>query len=89
MGHSRTPTFRIEETCQTGTRLWQTSGSWEIRSIYRADGKPTRANLEKHVRAFELSTQQNGVNAHLGASIVRSAKIIRQSSGEIVATYAG
>ena len=64
---------------------------WLVRASgqFPGYGKPTNENLEKHVRAFEASTQEGGPNAHLGPTRVSKAKIIHQETGVVVAAYAG
>jgi hypothetical protein len=52
-------------------------------------GKPTAENLKAFVERFEASTKPGGCNDHLGLSIVTSAKIVRQATKEVLATYTG
>lgn len=40
-----------------------------------------------HVAVFEASTAPGGVNAHIGATKVVSAQIVRQSTNETLASY--
>jgi hypothetical protein len=55
----------------------------------KRNGRPTAANLAAYVASFEASTMPGGVNAHLGATRVASARIRRNTyAGDTVATYA-
>lgn len=85
MGRSTTPAYRYEMVTTGGS---QTPGAWYV-GRRCGHGSPTNVNLTKYVKAFEESTKQGGVNAHLGTTVVFSAKIIRQSTQEVVATYRG
>lgn len=82
MGHTTKPAYRVEYVVDRG--YW-TPCAWQT----KYDGRATAANLEKHVQAVEASTQPSGVNAHLGATKIHRARLIRQASGEIVAEYTG
>lgn len=86
MGRSYTPRY-VCEIVVPGT--YHTPMSWDVKSRYgaRGYGKPTDANLKKYVEGFEASTKPGGVNAHLGETIVTSARIIDQFEGGVVATY--
>jgi hypothetical protein len=81
MGRSITPTYRIE--FRLAGSYWTPSG-WNV----KRDGRPTDERLAQYVADLEASTREGGVNAHLGEQVVLSAKVVRQSSGEIVASYA-
>lgn len=82
MGRSTTPTFRCEMKISSGHC---TPMGWDTKHA----GRPSDATLKAHVEHFEASTKPGGVNDHIGATVVWSAKIIRQSTGETVATYQG
>jgi len=54
----------------------------------RRDGRPTDANLREYVLNFEASTQPDGVNFHLGVTVVPSASIrVNEYGGQIMAKY--
>jgi hypothetical protein len=81
MARDTSPTYVIEMTVP-GYRY--SPAPWNC----RRDGRPTAANLAKHVASFEASTQPGQCNAHLGATRVASAKIRRNMlAGDTVATY--
>ena len=80
MGRSTTPQFRIDYIVNRGT--W-TAGTWNSRQA----GRPTAANLAKYVALSEASTKPGGCNAHIGETVVLSAKITNQFTGEVRATY--
>lgn len=80
MSRSTTPTYRVE-TFTPG--VYSTPTGWPTKHC----GRPSDATLARYVADFEESCQPGGCNAHLGYRPVRSARIFRQSTGEIVATY--
>lgn len=85
---TRTPTYRLEMTDNKGSFAM----GWDVKAPkgvphYTADGKPTIANLERKIKAYEESTQPGGVNAHLGVCRVSKARIIRQATGEVMVEY--
>lgn len=84
MGRTTTPTFRLEvlESTNTG-RNYAFQSAWPTRHA----GRPTDATLAAHVQVHEASTRPGGVNEHLGASTVTRARVIRQSTGDVVAEY--
>jgi hypothetical protein len=90
MGRSVTPPYRLEVEYNNGQlgRL-----AWNVTSHNRGippDGKPTGANLVAYCRDFEKSTRPEGSNSHLarvGIVAIVSARIVRQSTGEIMAEY--
>jgi hypothetical protein len=82
MGRSTTPTFRCEMKISPGAT---TPTGWDTKHA----GRPSDATLKAHVELFEASCLPGGVNAHIGRTVVWSAKIIHQRSGETVATYQG
>lgn len=75
-----TPTYRIEMVATGGS---YTPAAWPTKHL----GRPGPSSLLLYVSTFEASTREGGVNAHLGAVTVKSAKVIRQSTGEVVAEY--
>lgn len=86
MGHSTMSKYRVEYRVR-GSH-W-TPASWLVssRDQRHADGRPTDENLRRHVEAIEASTRPGGVNAHLGATVILSAKLINQHTDETVAAY--
>jgi len=81
MGRSTTPTYVVHLTVPG---FHYTPAAWRVKQA----GRPTDANLAAYVKAFEASTEPGGVNAHLGPQTVRSAQVVRQATGEQVASYA-
>ena len=54
----------------------------------RRDGRPTDANLREYVLNFEASTQPDGVNAHLGVTVVRlHSLLVNDCQGTVVSRY--
>jgi hypothetical protein len=85
MGRSTTPTyaFRIETFLSLSGKVSHTSMAWK-----KEYGKPTTANIDKWVTAYEESCKPGGCNAHLGIDPVVSVEIKRNvSGGEVVATW--
>jgi hypothetical protein len=80
MGKSITPTFRVEMKLLGSAPV---VCSWPTKHV----GRPSDTTLAQYVRDFENSTMPGGVNEHLGAEFVDSAVVIRQATGEVVATY--
>ena len=81
MGYSIAPTFRSEMDVvilATGARETWTHGRW--------DGRATTSRVDQSVEAFEASTLPGGCNEHLGVILVRQMRVIRQSTGAVVAT---
>lgn len=80
MGRSYTPTYRTE---------------WDDRSngVWRKEyGKPTLANLEKHVHEYAESLKAGGINNHISLALgyipfPRVARIVRQRDGKIMAEW--
>lgn len=70
MGRSFTPAFAIEYIVDNG--FW-TPGAWRTDQA----GRPTDANLARHVAFMEASTQPGGCNEHLGATKILAAHIVR------------
>lgn len=83
MGRVVTPTYRVEYRVNSG---YHTLQCWDSKSY----GRATEANLEKWRQALNKSFAPGGVNYHVsednGVVVhVSSAKIIRQSTNEVVA----
>lgn len=78
--------YTVEVTTDKG--YW-TPSEWRMRRQGQipADGKASTENLKKWALAFEASTQPDGVNAHIGATKILTARIKDQRTGEILATY--
>lgn len=85
MGRSITPTFRIEfrEVTAAGRPVHWTSAGWDTKHA----GRPSAETLAAHVRGMEASTEPGGVNEHLGATTIGYARIVRQSTDEVMAEY--
>ncbi len=60
-----------------------TPAGWDTKHA----GRPSDVTLKNYVEKFEASCRPGGCNAHLGPTVVWSAKVIRQSTDEVVATY--
>lgn len=86
MSRSSTPTYRLEYSVP-GFHI--TPMAWRVKREGQVPGygKPTDENLRKEVLGFENSCEPGGPNAHLGLMKVRSAKIVHQFTGDVVATY--
>ncbi len=78
---SRTPAYRVHLHVKG---VHYTPAAWNSKH----SGRPSDAALAAYVESFEASTRPGGVNAHLGPETVLSAKVIRQATGDVVATYA-
>jgi len=80
-----TPTYRVEVKANKPMGMFGWNG--------RQDGAATEANLEKWRQSYNTSFQVGGVNGPIndGDIIVHisSAKLIRQSTGELVAEVTG
>lgn len=86
MGRSYTPTYRVETKENPRTAHISTT-CWNVKSY----GRPTQANVDKWRDAMNASFQPGGVNDHCnlpGGEVrhVRMARVVRQSSGEVVMT---
>lgn len=86
MGRTITPSYRVE-------LMEHRVGSFGP-AVNRMgwDGRPTVANLERYVFAYVDSLKAGGVNAHISESlgyipIPHSARIVRQKTGRIVASW--
>lgn len=87
MGRISTPAFRIEYSAVVAVAsdraIGMTAGAWRSQQA----GRPTDANLAKHVAHLEASTKVFGCNAHLGELRIGAARIVRQADGKVVAVY--
>jgi hypothetical protein len=90
MGRSITPTFRVEyhDNPFTAVEL-HVRDSFAWKASY---GRPTAANLEKWRTAMNKSYAAGGVNEHISNMLgyvvnISAARIVRQATGEVVATY--
>ena len=83
-------TVEMTSTCPSGTHK-HTPSEWRTRARgqFPGYGKATEENLKAYVQKFEESTKAGGCNEHLGLSVVFSAFIKDQRTGEILATYRG
>lgn len=77
---SHTPTYRVELRL-LGSHA--TPAAWPTKHA----GRPTDATLARYVADFEESTRPGGVNEHLGEEFVIGAEVVRQATGETVATF--
>jgi hypothetical protein len=80
MSSSRLVPFVVEMTLAKGHA---TPVEWRT----KVQGKPNNENLAKDIAFFEASCRPGGVNAHLGETVVTSARIIDQKTGAVRATY--
>lgn len=80
MGKSTTTTYRVAIFVPG---FAYTPQGWDCKRY----GRPTEASLAQWVRDFEAATEPGGVNAHLGATTIRRARVIRQSTDVEVASY--
>lgn len=88
MSRHSTPAFRLVFTSATnalGRPIGMTAQGWTVKT----NGRPTAASLAKYIAALEASSLPGGCNAHCGAMYVNRASLVRQASGEVVATYVG
>lgn len=85
MGRSTTPTYRVEVIANKVFGLFAWNG--------RQDGAATEANLEKWRQSYNTSFQVGGVNGPRNDDDIvvhiSSAKLVRQSTGEVVAEVTG
>ncbi len=92
MDTSRKIDITVEMTTATAEGTHKcTPAEWRTRSRVNAPGygKADPVNLAAYVARFEASTQKEGVNSHLGETVVMSAFIKDQRSGDILAVYRG
>lgn len=89
MASDRLIPFTVEMVT-TGKGVY-TPAEWRTRARGQvpAHGKPNAENLKAYIAKFEDSTKPGGVNAHLGVTVVFSAFIKDQRTGETLATYRG
>lgn len=80
MGRTVTPTFALTLRVPG---FYMTPSGWDC----KRQGRPSDATLAAAVEMFEASTRPGGCNAHLGTTVVSSAKVVRQSTGDVVAEY--
>ncbi len=80
-----TPTFRIEFRSVTadGRKVGHTPAGWDSTRC----GRPNAERLADYVAGLEASTAPGAVNAHLGRTVVGYARVVRQSTGDVVAEY--
>ena len=82
MGRITTPTYRVETTLNKGS---MTPFAWHGKQ----DGRATQKNLEAWRIGYNKSFQTGGVNGPRNGSDtivhISSARLIRQSTGEVVA----
>jgi hypothetical protein len=83
-------TVEMTSTTASGT-FKHTPSEWRSRKQGQIPGygRPTAENLQAYIKHFEASTKADGCNSHLGLSVVFSAFIRDQRTGEILATYRG
>lgn len=89
-GSTRTFTYRVEYTTASPT-VHQTPAGWKPK-VAEGGGKPTAANLARHVEHLNKSFEPGGVNAHVAdrfgfAAKIVAARIVRQADNEIMATW--
>jgi hypothetical protein len=86
MGTSRK--CKLIVTFVTDKGYW-TPAEWVSgkRFNYPGYGKPTAENLAKYVAVSEAATHKGGCNERVGATTILKAEIVRQSTGEILASY--
>lgn len=83
MGHSTTPTYRLEFNDTSGQYNTQ---AWDSMSY----GPPTVTNLQKYMSAYTKSLEPGCVNAHLsdkGVPYPMMARIVHQRSHTTVCVY--
>lgn len=83
MGRSTTPTYRVEFQIASPARIGWTPMRWDGKHL----GRVSDANLAKMVKVYEDATKPGGVNAHLGETTIAAARVIRQATGDVVATF--
>ena len=86
MGRTITPTYRVEFKDNVSGHYWNTQ-AWNGNS----DGRATAQNLETWRNRYNKSFQSDGNNFHCSKSVGRiihisEARLIRQASGDVVAT---
>jgi len=94
MGRLITPKYALYYRDNTPGLLEQ-SGAWNVTDRnYPGSGygRPTAANLERWVRAFNKSMSPGEVNHHVSKALgyllhVSNARIVRQKDGRVMAEY--
>lgn len=78
---------RFSLTITLASRRYCTPSTWNVRSSTNipGNGKPTTANIDKWVAAFEASMHTH--NKHLGIDQVTYAHIVDHKSGQVVAQW--
>lgn len=86
MGKSKTVRYVVSVTADRG--VW-TNAEWrsKVRGTLPGFGRPTAENLRNYCVALERSTSAGGVNAHLGATQILSARVVDTATDDILATY--
>ena len=84
MGRSYTPTYRLE--------FWEDPQGSKQQHAWNKGIKPTEHTLEAWVHSYAGSLGAQGVNTHLSKALGYvpfpvKAQVIRQATGEIVATW--
>ena len=91
MGRSRFIPYLvyISTVLSRAGRVAHTPMEWKIRAQYGIPGygQPTMENLDRWVMAFEDATKPGGCNAHCGYDPIVEAKIVRQSTGEVLVDW--
>ncbi len=80
MSSKRTPALVMTLVLDRGHATpieWRTR---PVNACLHVHGKPSDAALAAHVKVWEESTLPEGANAHIGATKVLSAKIVRQAT---------
>jgi hypothetical protein len=76
----RIPTFVVYMTV---SGYYYSPAAWPTKYADR----PSDATLAEYVRGHEAACEPGGVNAHLGPQHVTEARVVRQATGETVASY--
>jgi hypothetical protein len=83
MSNSNIPLYRLEMTACSGTVF--TPSKWPVEGFARnGDGDPHWAELNDFIRTFEESLKARSDHEQFGLDSVGTARIIRQSDGEIM-----
>lgn len=85
MGRTYTPRYAVHyrATCVL------TAASWRVRRDGQVFGygRPTDANLKKHVDHLNESFKSGGINERVGNVYIYGARIVDQTTGDVVARY--
>lgn len=89
MGRSITSTFRVEFNDNPFRLAWNATECWNCK-VY---GRPSQKNLVEWRNRRNLSMKKGGCNEHIPEGLgyiphISHARIVRQSTGEVVETYA-